>query len=141
MHDVIIVGGGHNALTAAFYIAKGGRKPLILERRALVGGCATTEEFAPGYRTPVLAHTLGPIRSSIVRDMQLERRGVTFVHPDPRLVALSPEGRALEFTSDPQTTASAIRKFSEKDATRYPEFCASLNRIAGFLGGLLEMTP
>src|SRR5689334_10754613 len=70
MPDTLIIGAGHNALVTAFYLARAGKKPLILERRATVGGCATTEEFAPGYRAPTLAHTLGPIRPSIVRDMQ-----------------------------------------------------------------------
>ena len=74
--------------STAFYLAKAGRKPLVLERRPIVGGCATSEEFAPGYKAATLAHTLGPLRPSIVRDMQLERRGVRFVHPDPRLVSL-----------------------------------------------------
>ncbi|HEY2432683.1 MAG TPA: NAD(P)/FAD-dependent oxidoreductase [Vicinamibacterales bacterium] len=141
MRDTVIIGGGHNALVTAFYLAKAGRAPLVLERRATVGGCATTEEFAPGYRATTLAHTLGPIRPAIVRDMHLERRGVQFVHPDPRLVALGGDGRALVFSSDPARTADAIRPFSASDATRYPEFCATLTRLAGFLGGLLEMTP
>src|SRR4051812_28821601 len=141
MRDVIIVGGGHNALVTAFYLAKGGKAPLVLERRATVGGCATSEEFAAGYRAATLAHTLGPIRPSIVRDMQLERRGVRVVQPDPRLVALGADGRALVFSTDPVRTAEAIRPFSAKDATRYPEFCATLGRVGGFLTELLEMTP
>jgi phytoene dehydrogenase-like protein len=141
MHDTVIIGGGHNSLVAAFYMAKGGRQPLVLERRATVGGCATTEEFAPGYRCATLAHTLGPLRASVVRDMQLERRGVKFVHPDPRLVSVGLDGRALVFSTDAGRTADAIRPFSAKDAARYPEFCATLGRLGGFLSDLLEMTP
>ena len=141
MADTIIVGAGHNALVAAFYLAKAGRRPIVLERRAVVGGCATTEEFAPGYRCATLAHTLGPLRPSIVRDMKLERRGVKFVQPDPRLVSLGLDGRALVFSTDPGRTADAIRPFSAKDAARYPEFCATLARLGAFLSGLLEMTP
>lgn len=141
MADTIIIGAGHNGLTTAFYLSKAGRKPLVLERRPIVGGCATSEEFAPGYRSATLAHTLGPIRPAIVRDMQLERRGVTFVHPDPRLVSVAPDGRALVFSTDPGRTSDAIRPFSTKDATRYPEFCATLGRIGAFLSDLLAMTP
>ena len=141
MADTIIIGGGHNGLVTAFYLAKAGRKPLVLERRHVVGGCATTEDFAPGYRSATLAHTLGPIRPSIVRDMQLERRGVTFVHPDPRLVSVAPDGRALVFSTNAERTAEAIKPFSSKDAAKYPEFCATLGRIGGFLSELLEMTP
>jgi phytoene dehydrogenase-like protein len=141
VHDVIIIGGGHNALVTAFYLAKAGRKPLVLERRSTIGGCATSEEFAPGYRAATLAHTLGPIRPAIVRDMQLERRGVTFVHPDPRLVAPGIDGRALVFSIDAARTADAIRPFSAKDAARYLEFCDTLARLAAFLDPLLEATP
>jgi phytoene dehydrogenase-like protein len=141
MNQTIVIGAGHNALVTAFYLAKGGKKPLVLERRPIVGGCATSEELAPGYRSATLAHTLGPIRPAVVRDMQLQRRGVKFVQPDPRLVSVAPDGRALVFSTDPGRTAEAIRAFSAKDATKYPEFCATLGRVGGFLTELLEMTP
>ena len=77
-HDVVIIGGGHNGLITAFYLAKAGFKPLVLERRAQVGGAAITEEFHPGFKCSTLAHTTGPIRPDIVRDMQevLEQRGM-----------------------------------------------------------------
>ena len=139
--DAIIIGGGHNALVAAFYLAKAGRRPLLLERRPLVGGCATSEEFAPGFRSSTLAHTLGPLRPAIVRDMQLERRGVKFVRPDPRIVSIGADGRALAFSTAVARTADAIKPFSAKDAAKYPEFCAVLERIGGFLSDLLELTP
>ncbi|HEX4565340.1 MAG TPA: NAD(P)/FAD-dependent oxidoreductase [Vicinamibacterales bacterium] len=141
MRDVIIIGGGHNSLVAAFYLAKGGRKPLVLERRAVVGGCATTEEFAPGYKAPGLAHTFGPLRPSIVRDMQLDRRGVKFVTPDPRLVALDADGRPLVFSTDVGRTAEAIRPFSAKDAAKYPDVCATFEKLGAFLAHMLEMAP
>ena len=139
--DIVIIGAGHNALVTAFYLAKAGRKPLVLERRPLVGGCATSEEFAPGFKSSTLAHTLGPIRPAIVRDMQLERRGVKFVRPDPRLIAPGADGRALVFSIDPARTAEAIKPFSSKDAAKYQEFCGTLERIGGFLSDLIEMTP
>src|SRR5277367_445716 len=80
--DVIIVGGGHNGLVAAFYLAKAGFKPLVLERRAQVGGAAITEEFHPGFRCSTLAHNTGPLRADIVRDMQLERHGLKLTTPE-----------------------------------------------------------
>src|SRR5262249_22004548 len=104
MHGLIIIGGGHNALVAAFYLARGGRPPFVAVRRPTVGGGPTTAECAPGYRCPALAHTLGPLRPSIVRDMGLMER-VRFVEPDPRLIALEPDGRALVFSRDARTTA------------------------------------
>ena len=141
MSRPVIVGAGHNGLTTAFYLAKRGLKPLVLERRPIVGGAATTEEIAPGYSCPTLAHAIGPLRPSIVRDMQLDRRGVEFVHPDPRLVALAADGRALAFSIDHVRTAEAIRAFSPKDADRYQEFCVTMARLGAFLSELLKITP
>ena len=136
---VVIIGGGHNGLATGFYLARGGHNVTVLERRAVVGGCAVTEEFANGFRAP-LVHTLGPIRSSVARDMGLASR-VPFVRPDPRLVALAPDGPPLPFSTDVAKTAEAIRPFSAKDAHAYPEFAATLQRLGGFLSGLLDMTP
>ncbi|HEY7499823.1 MAG TPA: NAD(P)/FAD-dependent oxidoreductase [Vicinamibacterales bacterium] len=138
---VVIIGAGHNGLTAAFYLAKAGIKTLVLERRAAVGGSAVTGELVPGYRCPTLAHAIGPLRPSIVRDMQLAARGIEVVKPDPRLVSLSPDGRALAFSSDIPRTVDAIRPFSDTDAAKYADFCATLERLGAFLGELLERTP
>ena len=140
MSRVVIIGAGHNGLTAAFYLAKAGLKPLVLERRSIVGGAATTEEIAPGYRCPALAHALGPLRPSIVRDMRLDHR-VEFVRPDPRLLALAPDGRPLTFFVDERRTGEAIRAFSARDAEQYGEFCRTMDRFSRFLGPLLTTTP
>jgi len=137
--SIVIVGAGHNALTTAFYLAKAGLRPLVLERREVVGGAGVTEEIAPGFRSP-MAHALGPLRASVVQDMQLERR-VEFVHPDPRLIAPSLDGRALIFASDAARTAESIRVFSEPDAVRYADFRAAVQRLGAFLRDVLEMTP
>jgi phytoene dehydrogenase-like protein len=138
---VLVIGGGHNGLTTAFYLAKAGVKTTVLERRPVAGGAAITEELAPGYRCPTLAHATGPLRPSVVRDLHLAGRGVEFIAPDPRLVSLTPEGRALVLSSDASRTAEAIRQFSEADAAQYPEFCRALERLGGFLRELLEATP
>jgi phytoene dehydrogenase-like protein len=139
VNSLIVIGAGHNALVTAFYLARAGYKPLVLERRGVVGGGAVTEEIASGYRCPTLSHSIGPLRPSIVRDMQLARR-VEFIEPDPRLIALSPDGRALVFSDRPRT-AEAIRAFSDADGARYPEFCEVLERLGRFLAPLLEATP
>ena len=141
MHSIIVIGAGHNALIAAFYLAKAGHTPIVLERQGTVGGAAITEALAPGYRGPTLAHAFGPLAAAVVRDMQLERRGVTFVQPDPRLVALTLDGRALIFERDDGKTAEAIRAFSAADAAKYSEFCAVLRTLGAFLANLVEMTP
>src|SRR3954464_11327767 len=92
---IIIVGGGHNGLVTAFYLAKAGFKPLVLECRNQVGGAAVTEEFHPGFRSSVLAHSAGPLRPDIVRDMQLEKHGLKIITPEIDVTTLSPDGRAL----------------------------------------------
>jgi len=136
---IIVIGAGHNGMTTAFYLAKAGHKVTMLERRPVVGGCAATEEFALGFRAP-LANAVGPLRRSVIRDMGLATR-VQFIHPDPRLVALSPDGRALPFSADIGRTAEAIGAFSQNDARRYPEFCETLRRLGGVLSGLFDLTP
>ena len=139
--DVVIIGGGHNGLVTAFYLAKAGLKPLVLERRAQPGGSAITEEFHPGFRGSILSHTAGPIRPDIVRDMQLDRHGLKLITPDVSTVALSPDGRALVLYNDARKSAEEINKFSKKDAARYPEFQDSLARIGKVIGEALTLPP
>src|SRR3984885_11646085 len=98
--DVVIIGGGHNGLVTAFYLARAGYKPLVLERRAQPGGAAVTEEFYPGFRCSILAHAAGPLRPDIVRDMQLEKYGLRLIKPEVGVISLSPEGRALFLYND-----------------------------------------
>jgi len=138
---VVLIGGGHNALITAFYLAKGGFKPLVLERREMVGGGAITEEFHPGFRASILSHTLGPLRADVARDLQLEKFEYEVVHPDPRVFAASPDGKALFFYNDTAKTAAGIASFSEKDAAKYAQFAQSLETTAGFFGQLSSITP
>jgi phytoene dehydrogenase-like protein len=138
--DVVIVGGGHNGLVAAFYLAKAGYKPLVLERRPQPGGAAITEEFHPGFRGPVLAHSAGPLRADIVRDMQLARHGLKMITPEVAVTSFSPDGRALILYNDARKAAEEIGKFSQKDAARYPEFQASLGKMSRVIGEALLLT-
>ena len=139
--DVIIVGGGHNGLVAAFYLAKAGFKPLVLERRAQVGGAAITEELHPGFRCSTLAHNTGPLRADIVRDMQLERHGLKLTTPDVGTVSLLPDGRALVLYSDAKKAAQEIAQWSQKDATAYADFGLALGKIGKVIGEALALTP
>ena len=139
--DIVIIGGGHNGLVTAFYLAKAGFKPLVLERRPQVGGSAITDEFHPGFRCSTLAHTAGPIRPDIVRDMQLQKHGLRFITPETCVTALAPDGRALSLYQDEKESAQAIAAFSQKDAAKYPEFENSLEKISRVIGEALATTP
>src|SRR5437016_44958 len=141
MRDVIIVGGGHNGLVAAFYLAKTGFKPLVLERRAQVGGAAITEEFHPGFRCSTLAHNTGPLRADVVCDMQLEQHGLKLTTPDVSTVSLLPDGRALVLYSDARKAAQEIAQWSQKDAASYADFGAALGKIGKVIGEALLLTP
>jgi len=139
--DIVIIGGGHNGLVTAFYLAKAGYKPLVLERRAQVGGGAVTDEFHPGFRISTLSHSAGPIRPDIVRDMQLAKHGLKFITPDACVTALSPDGRALSLYQDENKSAQSIAAFSQKDAAKYPEFEKSLGKISKVIAEALATTP
>ena len=139
--DVVIIGGGHNGLVTAFYLAKAGFKPLVLERNAQVGGAAVTDEFHPGFRCSTLAHSAGPMRADIVRDMELEKHGAVFVTPDICVTALSPDGRALSLYQDADRSSQEIAAFSQKDAAKYPEFGQSLGKISRVIAEALATTP
>ena len=139
--DVIIVGGGHNGLVAAFYLAKAGFKPLVLERRAQVGGAAITEEFHPGFRCSTLAHNTGPLRADIVRDMQLDQHGLKLTVPEVNTVSLLPDGRVLVLYSDAKKAAQEIAQWSQKDAASYADFGTALGKIGKVIGEALALTP
>ena len=141
--DVVIIGGGHNGLVTAFYLAKAGFKPLVLERAPQVGGAAITDEFHPGFRCSTLSHSAGPIRPDVIREMQLIKHGVKFIEPDVATTALSPDDRALTLYNDYRGQKSAIEigKFSPRDATRYVEFHNSLEKISKVIADVLATTP
>lgn len=137
----IIIGAGHNGLVTAFYLAKAGLKPLILERRSQVGGAAVTVEFHPGFRVSTLAHSAGPIRPDIVRDMQLEKHGAKFIIPEVAVTSLSPDGRPLTLYRDLEQSAESIAAFSKRDAERYREFAAALTKLSRVIAKVLATTP
>jgi phytoene dehydrogenase-like protein len=139
--DIVIIGGGHNGLVTAFFLAKAGYKPLVLERSAQVGGAAITDEFHPGFRCSTLAHSAGPIRPDVVRDMRLEKHGLKFITPEVSLTALTPDGRALSLYRDAQQSAQEITAFSSKDAAKYPQFQESLGKMGRVIAEALITTP
>jgi phytoene dehydrogenase-like protein len=138
---VVIIGGGHNGLITAFYLAKGGFRPVVLESREMVGGGAVTEEFHPGFHGSTLAHTLGPLREDVARDLQVEKFDCQIFQPDPRVFSPTLDGKALLFYSDVAKTAGGIARISAKDGERYTQFAAALEDVAGVFAQLCSITP
>ena len=139
--DIVVIGGGHNGLVTAFYLARAGFKPLVLERHNQVGGAAITEEFHPGFRSSVLAHSAGPLRPELFRDMQLEKHGLKLITPEVAVTALSPDGRALILYQDVEKAAQEIAKLSVADAAKYREFQAALEKTSRVISKALALTP
>lgn len=140
-YDVTIIGGGHNGLVTACYLAKNGLKTLVLERREVVGGGAVTEEIHPGFRVSALDHAAGPFSAQVAADLNLARFGLEMIVPQVRALALSGDGRSVCIYNDVGKTVSEIEKFSKKDAKSYPEFVNSFSRIGHVLAPLISMTP
>ncbi|HET9456797.1 MAG TPA: NAD(P)/FAD-dependent oxidoreductase [Candidatus Limnocylindrales bacterium] len=138
--DAIVVGAGHNALVTAAYLARAGRRTLVLERRQRVGGAAETALLG-GVRVPRLAHTVGRLRPSIVRDLELRRHGLQLVAPDVRVFAPQGDDRAVTFWADEARTVESLREWSLRDAERYPEFDRLVRSLGRFLGDLAGRTP
>ncbi len=139
--DIIIVGGGHNGLVTAFYLAKAGHKRWSLNAASVVGGAAITEEFHPGFRCSTLAHATAPLHPAIIRDMDLARHGLKMMQPDVRVFSPTPDGRALILYGDAEKSSAEISQFSAKDARKYPDFQKSLTNITDVIADLLTMTP
>lgn len=139
-YDAAIVGGGHNGLVAAYYLARAGLKTVVLERREIVGGCCVTEEFAPGYRASTGAYVLSMLREQIWTDMKLVERGIE-VDPAGPSLHLFADGSRLLLSDDTDEAVAAIREFSAADAAAYPEFEEHLAELAGLVTPLIDTTP
>ncbi len=137
----IVIGAGVNGLAAAFYLARAGLRPLVLERSDRVGGAASTRELVPGVRVPDLTHAVGPIRQDIAEAMGLASHGVKWLRPSVDSFTPDLDGRALVLPRDSAAAAAAIGQFSARDASRYPQFLREIGSIGGVVSALLAEVP
>ena len=141
MTDAVIIGGGHNGLVCAAYLAKAGRKVVVCEARARPGGAVATEEIHPGYHAPACAHILHLMHPKVIADLGLARHGLDYSRRDLATISLLPDGRHLTLSSDAAATRDSLAQFSVRDAERYPAFHARMARLAGALRPMLLTTP
>lgn len=139
-YDALIIGGGHNGLVCAFYLARAGLKVRVLERRGIVGGAAVTEEFAPGFRNSTASYTVSLLRPKIIADMRLHDRGLRIVERD--LSNFLPfEDDYLRLGGGMARTQAEFARFNASDAAAYPAYDAALGRVAQVLKDLTLKTP
>jgi len=139
-YDVIIIGAGHNSLVAAGYLAKAGRRVVVLEKRSVVGGTAITEETFPGFKISPIAQTAGYLSAEVKADLKLDSQ-VEIIPLDPIASSPEPDGTHLTIWRDTARTVKEIARFSPADAAKYPLFVERMTKIAGVVQGLLKMTP
>ncbi len=135
--DAIIIGAGHNGLTAAAYLARGGLKTIVVERRDVVGGCAVTEEIdaarAPGCRVSTASYIASMLRPEVIRDLKLASYGLRMVACSPGVQTALPDGRVMSWWSDRQRMSEELRRFAPKDADRFFSIDEELQRLAAYL--------
>jgi phytoene dehydrogenase-like protein len=140
-YDAVIIGGGHNGLTCAFYLARKGMKVRVLERRDVVGGAAVTEEFHPGFRNSVASYTVSLLNPKVIADMKLAERGLRIVERPISNFLPQDDGGYLKLGGGLERTQAEFRKFSDHDADILPEYYAALESVADVLRDLAMKTP
>ena len=139
-YDAIVIGGGHNGLTAAAYLARAGRKVLVLERRHVVGGAAVTEEVFPGFRFSVCSYVVSLLRPEIIRDLDLPRHGLEILPLDGTFTPM-PNGDHLWRVNDHARTQREIRRHSRLDAEAYDEYGKAMVEMGRFVKPILTLEP
>lgn len=136
-YDCIVIGGGHNGLVAAAYLARMGKSVCVLERRHVLGGACTTERLWPGYKISTAAYVISLFLPEIIRELRLPQYGLKILPRDPSSFTPLPDGRSLLLGPDANSNRQEIAKFSEKDATAFPRYEALLDRISQLIEPLL----
>ena len=139
--DVAILGGGHNGLTAAAYLARAGLRVLVLEKNATVGGAAITEDFAPGFRNSVASYTVSLLNPKVIADLELTRHGLDILERPAANFWPVDAGRGLLMPYGLAARQKALAEFSARDAARLPAYDAALERAADVLRDLAGRTP
>ncbi len=139
--DVLIIGGGHNGLVTAAYLARTGLQVTVLERRAVLGGACVTEEPWPGYRVSTLSYLCSLLQPRIIEELELKRFGYHIYPKDPSFFTAFPDGRHIFFWQDMQKTVAEMAKFSRRDAELYPQYEEELAQLAEWVESLLLETP
>jgi phytoene dehydrogenase-like protein len=139
-YDAIVVGGGHNGLTATAYLAKAGLHVVCLERRDILGGACVTEELWPGARVSRCSYVVSMLQPKIVSDLELDRYGYKAIPLDPAYVSLTEEG-PIFFFNEVENTAKSIARYSKHDAENYPKFEALMDRAARFVKPMMLKAP
>ncbi len=137
-YDCIVIGAGHNGLVTAAYLARAGRRVLVVERRPVLGGCASTEELWPGFKASPAAYVISLFLPRIVRELDLRACGLEILRRDPSSFTPLEDGRFLLLGHDEAANRQQIARFSARDAENYPRYEAFLDRIATAVGPLLE---
>ncbi|HYA30587.1 MAG TPA: NAD(P)/FAD-dependent oxidoreductase, partial [Acidobacteriota bacterium] len=132
-YDAIIIGAGHNGLVTAAYLAKAGKKVLVLERRPIIGGITASEEILPGFKYSTCAHFAGSFSPTIVSDLNLVKHGLEMFPLDPMVLAPSLDGNTLLIPRDPNIAQEEINRHSARDGEKFAEFCALSQKLSEFL--------
>ncbi len=140
-YDAIVVGGGHNGLTAAAYLARAGLSTLVLERREIVGGCCVTEEIAPGCRASTTSYIASMLRPEVISDLRLRDYGLRMVPCDPAIQVPFPDGHVVPWWADRERARAEFKKISAKDADTFVEVDDRLKKLARYLQPFFMQPP
>jgi phytoene dehydrogenase-like protein len=133
IYDAIVVGGGHNGLTAAAYLARGGLSTLVLERREIVGGCCVTEEIAPGCRASTTSYIASMLRPEVIAELRLADHGLRMIPCDPAIQVPFPDGHVVPWWVDRERAKAEFSKISARDAARFVQVDDQLKKLARYL--------